>query len=61
MNTLKLKVVLLCFFFFIVGYTVANFNTLKAKFCDVGKSNQINEQVDSDVIQSTFGPLRISN
>ena len=30
MNTLKLKVVVLCFFFFTVGYIVATFNT-KAK------------------------------
>lgn len=49
MNTLKLKVVLLCLIFFIVGYTVANFNTLKEKFCEVEQTQpQTNIQEDSD-------------
>jgi LysM repeat protein len=63
MNTLKLKVVLLCFIFFVVGYTVANFNTLKAKFCEIKEisSVQNNDSKPSDVEQVTYGTLRTSD
>lgn len=32
-NTIKLRVILLCFVFAIFGYAAGNFNTLKAQFC----------------------------
>lgn len=37
-NTLKLRVILLCFVFAIFGYAIGNFHTLKAKFCEVGQT-----------------------
>lgn len=63
MNTLKLKVVLLCFIFFVAGYTVANFNTLKAKFCEIKKisSVQNSDSGSSDELYTTSGPLRTSD
>lgn len=63
MNTIKLKVVLLCFIFFAVGYTVANFNTLKEKFCEPKQIQNTsleeeNTATPDSTLNATSGQLR---
>ncbi|MFA6608331.1 MAG: hypothetical protein WCT07_00225 [Candidatus Paceibacterota bacterium] len=63
MNTLKLKIVLLCFVFFAVGYTVANFNKIKEKFCEPKRIQNILLEEEStsnleDTLNATSGPMR---
>lgn len=63
MNTLKLKIVLLCFVFFGVGYTVANFNKIKEKFCEPKQIQNTtleeeNTPNSEDTLNATSGPAR---
>lgn len=47
-NTIKLRVILLCFAFTIFGYIVGNFNTLKADFCapKISQENTYNDTIE---------------
>lgn len=64
MNSLKLKVVLLCFSFFCIGFFLASTDIFKSGFCKARASveqyklNQVDN--NSDFTQETSGPLRVN-
>lgn len=53
-NTIKLRVILLCFVFAIFGYTIGNFNTLKAQFCAPNTEQTVSQADVPDDINSSI-------
>lgn len=62
MNTLKLKIVVLCFLFLGLGYAIANYQHIKDKFCEVKQTHNtpLEKEVSApdNVLNVPFGTPR---
>ncbi|MCW3107980.1 MAG: hypothetical protein JWQ09_2486 [Segetibacter sp.] len=55
MNTLKLKIVVLCFLFLGLGYAIANYQHIKDKLCEVKQTqNTTLEEEGSNAPDTTL-------